>query len=282
MEDTRRQPAAPTRPPAAPTRLPATSTRPSAASTRLLAGSTRPRAVATLAGCAILVAVLGALFAHQTTADGFDRVIDAPLVTLFSGHSALADVFAFPGTTIPAVVLNAVMVVVCLLARRIDGAVLAAVAVPAAVGLNDALLKPWVHRSYLGQPAYPSGHTASVSALAATTIVLLLASARPTRRPTRWLRRLILVVTYLLTVSVVVGVIGMPYHYFTDTVAGAAVGTGTVCALALLLDLIPAVRPRNPAVRPRIPAVRPRNPVLRPSRIRAARPSRTPRRSAAS
>src|SRR5262249_161177 len=69
MEGTRRLPAAPS---------------------RLLAASTRPRTVATLAGCAILVAVLGVLFAHQTTADGFDRAVDAPLVTVFSGHSALA------------------------------------------------------------------------------------------------------------------------------------------------------------------------------------------------
>src|SRR5215470_17820207 len=124
MEGTRRLPAAPS---------------------RLLAASTRPRAVATLAGCAILVAVLGVLFAHQTTADGFDRAVDAPLVSAFSGHSALADVFAFPGTTIPAVVLSAAIGIPCLLTRRIGGAVLAAAAVPAAVGLNDALLKPWVH-----------------------------------------------------------------------------------------------------------------------------------------
>jgi membrane-associated phospholipid phosphatase len=32
-------------------------------------------------------------------------------------------------------------------------------------------------------------------------------------------------------------------HYFTDTVAGAAVGIGMVCRLALVLDLIPAVQP---------------------------------------
>jgi PAP2 superfamily len=204
----------------------------------LLAASARPRAGVLLAGCAILVAVLGVLFAHQDTADGLDRAVDAPLVTMFSGHSALADLFAFPGTTIPAVVLSTAMIAGCLLARRISGAVLASVAVPAAVGLTDGLLKPWVHRSYLDQVAYPSGHTASVSALAATAIVLLLASGRPPR----WLRMLVLAVASVLTVSVVVGVIGMPYHYFTDAVAGAAVGTGTVCALALLLDLIPAAR----------------------------------------
>jgi membrane-associated phospholipid phosphatase len=36
---------------------------------------------------------------------------------------------------------------------------------------------------------------------------------------------------------VATAVIGLRWHYFTDTVAGAAVGVGTVCALALILDL---------------------------------------------
>jgi hypothetical protein len=40
---------------------------------------------------------------------------------------------------------------------------------------------------------------------------------------------------------VAIGVIGLRWHYFTDAVAGAAVGIGTVCGLALILDL-PAAR----------------------------------------
>lgn len=36
---------------------------------------------------------------------------------------------------------------------------------------------------------------------------------------------------------VAVGVIGLRWHYLTDIVAGAAMGIGTVCGLALLLDL---------------------------------------------
>jgi membrane-associated phospholipid phosphatase len=71
--------------------------------------------------------------------------------------------------------------------------------------------------------------------------VLLLASPRPVMP--RWLRILILAVGYLTAVAVVIGVIAVRFHYFTDTVAGAAVGIGTVCGLALVLDLIPAVRP---------------------------------------
>jgi membrane-associated phospholipid phosphatase len=45
----------------------------------------------------------------------------------------------------------------------------------------------------------------------------------------------------LLGCIVAAAVIGLRWHYFTDTVAGAAVGIGTVCGLALLLDL-PVVR----------------------------------------
>src|SRR5437667_341841 len=78
-------------------------------------------------------------------------------------------------------------------------------------------------------------------ALVATITALLLASPWPAvARP---LRLLILAVAYLAAVAVVVGVIGVRFHYFTDTAAGAAVGTGTVCGLALVLDLIPGVWP---------------------------------------
>jgi membrane-associated phospholipid phosphatase len=45
----------------------------------------------------------------------------------------------------------------------------------------------------------------------------------------------------VLGVVVAIAVIGLQWHYFTDTVAGAAVAIGTVCGLALLLDR-PAAR----------------------------------------
>ena len=118
---------------------------------------------------------------------------------------------------------------------------LAVAAVPVAVGLCEVLVKPLVHRTYIGQVVYPSGHTATISALTAKVTVLLLAPPRPAMP--RWLRILILAVAYLAAGAVVVGVIAVRFHYFTDTVAGAAVGIGTVCGLALVLDLIPAVRP---------------------------------------
>jgi undecaprenyl-diphosphatase len=193
-----------------------------------------------VAGCVILVAVLGAVFAGQSMPDPFDRAVDSVVITWFAGHHGLALWLAFPGTTLPAVVLSVVIAVACLLTGRIRGAILAVAAVPAAVELCEVLIKPLVHRTYIGQVVYPSGHTAAISALAATITVLLLAAPGPVMAPA--VRTLILAVVYLAAAAVVVGVVAVRFHYFTDTVAGAAVGTGTVCGLALVLGVS---RPRR-------------------------------------
>ena len=205
----------------------------------LLADSARPWAGAALACCSVLVAALGALFAHQAQAGRLDHAVDSPIISWLGSHQDLAGWLAFPGSLVPAVVLTAAIVVACLLAGRLNGAVLAVAAVPAATVLNDGLLKPVVHRTYLGVLTYPSGHTATMFALAATVAVLLLGPPRPARAGAP--RALIAGAACVLGGVVAVGVIGLRWHYFTDTVAGAAVGTGTVCALALLLDL-PAAR----------------------------------------
>jgi membrane-associated phospholipid phosphatase len=201
----------------------------------LLVASARRWAGALLACCATLVAVLGILFAHQATADRLDHALDSPVITWFGSHPGLAAWFAAPGSLVPAGALSAVMVVACLVAGRVNGAVLAAAAIPAAVGLNDGVFKPLVHRTYLGALTYPSGHTATMFALAATVTVLLLVPPQPAKA--RALRVLIPTAACVLGVVVALGVIGLQWHYFTDTVAGAALGIGTVCGLALLLDL---------------------------------------------
>jgi membrane-associated phospholipid phosphatase len=214
----------------------------------LLASSARPWAGALLAGCAVLVIVLGVLFAHHTRADGLDRVIDAPVVNWLVSRQRVAVWMAFPGSPIPAIALSVVVAVGCLLAGRLNGAVLAIAAVPATTGLNDGLLKHLVDRTYLDVLSYPSGHTAAVFALAATIAILLLAP--PQRARTASLRVLATAAVCALGAMVAVGVMGLQWHYFTDTVAGAATGTGTVCVLAFLLDLPVARRPdREPITR---------------------------------
>jgi membrane-associated phospholipid phosphatase len=205
----------------------------------LLAAPVRRWASAVLACCAILVAVLGLLFAHQAQADWLDRAIDAPVITWSIGHPGLAVRLASPGSLIPAGALSAAIVIACLLTGRLNGAVLAALAVPVAVGLDESLLKPLFHRTYLGNLVYPSGHTTAMFAVAATVTVLLLVPPRPAKA--KVLRIAIPAAACVLGCVVAVAVIGLRWHYFTDTVAGAAVGIGTVCGLALILDL-PIVR----------------------------------------
>jgi membrane-associated phospholipid phosphatase len=221
----------------------------------LLAGPARPWAGALLACCATLVAVLGVLFADQARASRLDHAVDSPIITWFGGHQGLVVWLAAPGSLIPAGVLSAAIVAACLLTGRLNGAVLAAAAVPAAVGLDDGLLKPLVHRTYLGVLTYPSGHTTTMFALAATVTVLLIIPPRPAGA--RALRVLIPAAACVLGVAVAVAVIGLRWHYFTDTVAGAAVAIGTVCGLALILDL-PAARRWLARASRQLPAARER------------------------
>ncbi|HEY1346897.1 MAG TPA: phosphatase PAP2 family protein [Streptosporangiaceae bacterium] len=183
--------------------------------------------------------MLGLLFAHQAQADWFDRAIDAPVIAWSSGHPGLAVRLAWPGSLIPAGVLSAAIVIACLLTGRLNGAVLGALAVPVAVGLDESLLKPLFHRTYLGNLVYPSGHTTAMFAVAGTVTVLLLVPPQPAKA--KVLRIAIPAAACALGCVVAIAVIGLRWHYFTDTVAGAAVGIGTVCGLALVLDL-PIVR----------------------------------------
>jgi len=91
----------------------------------LLPGPARTLAAWVTAGCAVLVAALGVLFAHQGTADGFDRAIDAPVIGWLSGQPHLRLWLAWPGTITPAFVLVVAVAAGCLRTGRLNGALLA-------------------------------------------------------------------------------------------------------------------------------------------------------------
>jgi len=197
----------------------------------LLDGRTSRWTAILLASCTVMLAVLGALVAHQSRVDGLDQAIDFWIVRWASGHENLLLLTAALPTAIPAGGASLIMVAACLMTGRLKGAILAATAVPVASALCDALLKPLVHR---GDLAYPSGHVTSIVALASMLTVLLVLPPRPlVGGPTRLL---VPAAAGLAACGVAVAVISLRWHYFTDTIGGAALGTGTVCALALLLD----------------------------------------------
>jgi len=213
----------------------------------LLADQARLRVGGLLAGCAIIVVVLGVLFAGQGTADPFDRAVDSPVITWLAGRQTLALWLAYLATLVPAGGASLIAALVCLARGWLRGAALALLAVPVASGLNDGFLKHLFHRTYLGVLTYPSGHATAAAALAMSLTILLLLAPRPATHPAdpatqplrlpTVLRWAIPAVAWLAVVVVAVGVMGLRWHYLTDTIGGAALGTGTACALALILDL---------------------------------------------
>lgn len=223
----------------------------------LLGDAGRTWAWLALAACVIVVVTLGLLLRGQTGADGFDDAVDAPVIAAFGDHYSLLLWLAKPATGVPAIAISAASAVGCLIAGRLNGAVLAVTAVPVAAALDDALLKPLFDRTLQGQLAFPSGHTTSVAAQTAMLAVLLLVP--PQRQRTRKARVTLVSVYCVITAALATAVIALRWHYFTDTVAGVAVGAGTVLALALLLDLASGVviSARTPPARDHLrPALR--------------------------
>jgi undecaprenyl-diphosphatase len=194
----------------------------------------RPAAAVVLTMCAAVTALLGALVAGQARAGPADSWVDARIRSGLGGQWRGLEDLAGIGDVLPVAVMTSVLVLACLVTRRWRGAVLAAVAVPAAAGVAELVLKPLVGRTFMGALSFPSGTEARVFAVAAVFAVLM---ADPVRPPIPAAVRLALAVAVLLAaVAVAVALVGLDQHYFTDTVGGAAVGTAVALATALVLD----------------------------------------------
>ena len=206
----------------------------------------RPLAI-TAACCAVAVAVLGAFAFHRTQGNAVDRPVDSWLRLQLASHLHVLSDISYLGGGQVVTVLTAVLVVGCLAARQVNAAALTLVSVIAAVGLTEYVLKPLVHETIQhGWLTYPSGHTTSLFTLIAVVGVLM---ANPPRwRPRPGLRLLIMLVLILVGCAVAVAMTALQFHYFTDTIAGAAWGTCVALAATFLLD-VPAVRRRLGALR---------------------------------
>jgi len=143
------------------------------------------------------------------------------------------------GNTAPVAVMTAILTLACALRRRYRGAVLLAISVPAAAAITEWALKPLVGRTLMGFLSFPSGHATGTFALA-TAVTVLLAGAPGTRTP-RALRLILSAAAFLLAAAIAAVMIAAGFHYFTDAIAGAAVGAGTVLLTALILDWLVVV-----------------------------------------
>jgi undecaprenyl-diphosphatase len=187
------------------------------------------------AGCVVVTACLAVAFAHQGRPHRLDAAVDARIRSLLGSHHEPLHLLSQLGGLLSVTGLTAALVLACLVTRRWRGAVLAALAVPAAVALTEFVLKPLVGRSIDGYDSFPSGHATAMFALATTCAVLLANPPRP--RLPRAVRLLLVAGAVLVAVAVPVAMVALGFHYFTDIVAGAAVGIGTVLLVALLIDL---------------------------------------------
>jgi membrane-associated phospholipid phosphatase len=216
----------------------------------LLAPAARPLAAGLVAVCVAVIVFLGALFTHQRRPEGLDRAIDTRIWAGLGWHHGLLDLVAGIGDPATVTVMSVALIVACLATRRWHGAVLAAVAVPLASALTEFLLKPLIDRTMQGALSYPSGHSTGMFALAGVCAVLLTGPSRPGLSAAA--RVPLTLVAYLAASAVAVALIGLGDHYFTDTVAGAAVGTAVVLVTAFILDRLgrPTPAPQSAAGEP--------------------------------
>jgi membrane-associated phospholipid phosphatase len=163
-----------------------------------------------------------------------DTAIDAKVRADLGGHPLLLTVLVWPGAPVAVTAVAAALVLACFFRRRYGEAALVAISVPLATAITELVLKPLVGRTSWGDP-FPSGHVTSVAALVTALTVLLVTT--PARMP-RLLRLLLAFMGFLTAAAVAFGVIGANMHHFSDTIGGAAVGTGTVLLTALVLDML--------------------------------------------
>jgi membrane-associated phospholipid phosphatase len=185
-------------------------------------------------GCAALILAAGAVFVHDRYADPLDRWVGAWATSHLGQHGGALQLAADLGQKVQVVVIVAVIVLLCLAVRRVNGAVLAAVSTPAAAVATEKVLKPLAGHLY-SYSTYPSGHATSVFAMI-TTVAVLLAGA-PAARVRRSVRIGIAAVAVLIGCAVSIAVVGLAEHNVIDTVGGAAVGVSVVLTTTFLLDL---------------------------------------------
>jgi membrane-associated phospholipid phosphatase len=210
----------------------------------LLPGPLRMGGAALLAAC---VATVPAAFLVGRGKPGrLDTAVDPRIEAGLSHFPVLLNWLPGLGALGPVTLMTLALALAYAASRRWPGAVLALVAVPAAIGLTEYVLKPYVG-TLLGQ-SFPSGHATSSFALAAI-FALLLGGSRWHRVPGR-LRLLLVLLGLALAAAVAAVMVAIGAHTFTDAVAGAAVGTGVVLACALTLDLVSTRLHRPPPEQP--------------------------------
>ncbi|HYY18042.1 MAG TPA: phosphatase PAP2 family protein [Streptosporangiaceae bacterium] len=196
--------------------------------------------------CVAVVIALGVHYAGHTAAGPLDASVDHWVQGRLGLTSVPLTVLTWLGDQAEVTLITIAATLGCLLARWWRGAVLALLAAPVSALLTEDILKPVIGRTIGGAVFAPNGQLVSVAALSMpsghTTAVFTLATLAAVLliRPGGRLRYLIVAAAYLLATAVAMAMIAQNFHYFTDVISGAAVGTGTVLTGALAIDALAA------------------------------------------
>jgi membrane-associated phospholipid phosphatase len=187
----------------------------------------------------IIVILLGVRYAGD---DGAGR-LDGQVQAAVDGHAResragalLVDAFGEP---LAVVVLAALLALTCLCVARHRLALVALLGT-GATGVTTTVLKPLVERTIHGEHlAYPSGHTAAVTALALVAALLVVDLTRANR-----LSGLLVVVVTTGTAGLVMtwAQVVLRAHYPTDAVGGFCTAIAVVTASAVLVDHLAGLR----------------------------------------
>lgn len=189
----------------------------------------RKAALITAAVAVVVLFALGFLFAGQHDPTALDqRTFDE--VSEHVPHGLLHFLKA-PTNPMLLIVTLAAVALIAVAARRFDLALLAAVGPLLAVVLASFVLKHVFGRRYYGgYLAYPSGHTTAMTATALVVLIAVAALGRPR------LTIAAAVLAALAWTSGVIGLVGLDYHYVTDTVGGMCLAGATIAAVSSVLD----------------------------------------------
>lgn len=201
------------------------------------------RAVTVIAvACALVVAVLGVWFSDQRTGTALDQNVYWAVYKQFVGERGLLRAMLTPTEPVLLVVVILLVVMLAIARNRPRLAVLAVTGPLVSVALTSGVLKPLFGRTINNGLAFPSGHTAGMVSVLTVLVLAVVAGVRPPWRTS--LTSLVIVGALVVTVVGATALVGMKFHYVTDTIGGACMAVATVVAVALAIDWVAAKRKR--------------------------------------
>jgi undecaprenyl-diphosphatase len=209
-----------------------------------LPNSLRRAAAWVAAVAAIAVGALGVRYEGLSRSSHTDRVLDRAVQSSVPDKERLFSLIHHLGNPASVIVLAGLLAVLAFVLSRRRLAVLAVLG-PGLTGVATTVLKPVFDRTLGGTPAYPSGHTAALTALAIVTALLLVSLIRV---GTVWKAVLVGLAALGAGLAMAVTLTVLDIHYPTDTIGGFGTAVAVVLAAALVLDRVAEAR-RPPGLR---------------------------------